>query len=95
MLHKNGVFTALELKVNMIVQKEVAGISRGAVSIYGCIKRMVNDLYHRFYTAIVGWLGVILGRQRRNDYRPKDIDLAAMTVATSVGWLSVLRFFFF
>jgi hypothetical protein len=67
-LQKNGTFTALELKLNMIIQKEIE--------------------------AILSWLGVILGRQRRNDYRPKDTDLAVVMSATAASVRFIHECFF-
>lgn len=35
--------------------------------------------------AIVGWLEVVLGRQKRNDFRPKDAELQSVATSLATG----------
>jgi hypothetical protein len=71
-MNKNDFISALESKVNAIVQKQLDGEFT--------VDTLVDDV------AILAWILVILTKQRRYDFRPKDAEIAtlAASVATTV-----------
>ncbi|KAI9248123.1 exocyst complex component Sec10-like protein [Helicostylum pulchrum] len=53
---KNAFMTALERKINIVLQKSIEGITY--------------------------WLSELLGRQKKNDFKPKDEEVAMMSMGT-------------
>ncbi|EIE80071.1 hypothetical protein RO3G_04776 [Rhizopus delemar RA 99-880] len=46
------------------------------------LERKINDLLQKSIEGIMHWLGEILTRQKKNDFRPKDEEVALMSIGT-------------
>lgn len=47
------------------------------------LEQKINTLLQKIIEGVMHWFGEILNRQKKNDFRPKDEEMAMMSIGTT------------